>query len=278
MKQISTAVISFGDDLVRSGALDTHPELLKPLGNTVQACLSLPVIPHSENVDDCRSENSGHKRRMLLPSSFSSSSDNTTEETLTMSIPEFIDRLHVTCSYQAYLVSANPSIPQWRIERPFRIMLSLMPRAFVSEYFKDWLLARAGHKSMDHWEHIPFFRVGGAGTHYPIPSGNVHHPFPAAQSPASVQENVSAFTADMGDEAEDVWFDLGDLQGYLTERGVVFPALGSGLKEQGTTGVARLMQSLVRVAICLGRSPGFRRRDVERVVDAFLASSLSQPA
>ncbi|KAL5003061.1 hypothetical protein BDV10DRAFT_190974 [Aspergillus recurvatus] len=282
MKQISTAVISFGDDLVRSGALDMHPELLKPLGNTVQACLALPVIAHSESAADYRFENAGHARGML-PSSSTSSSDEITAETMTMSIPEFIDRLHITCSYQAYLVIANPSIPQRRIERPFRILLNLMPRAFVAEYFKDWLLARAGHKSMDHWEHIPFFRIGGAGTHYPAPSGNLHHPFPAL----SVQKDVSAFTADMGDEVEDVWFDLGDLQGYLTERGVVFPAsssgagialLGPGLKEQGATGVARLMQSLVRVAICLGRSPGFRRRDVERAVDAFLTSPLPQPA
>ncbi|KAL6236696.1 hypothetical protein BDW75DRAFT_206281 [Aspergillus navahoensis] len=286
MKQISTAVISFGGDLVRSGALDTHPELLKPLGSTVQACLALPVIPHRETVADYGFENPGHRRGMLPPSS-SSSSDDTTGQTMAMSIPEFVDRLHITCSYQAYLFTANPSIPQRRIERPFRILLNLMPRAFVAEFFKDWLLARAGHKSMDHWEHIPFFRIGGAGTHYPAPSENVHHPFPDARSLVSAQKDVSAFTVDMGDEVEDVWFDLGDLQGYLTERGVVFPAfgpgaelasLGPGLKEQGTTDVARLMRSLVRAAVCLGRSPGFRRRDVERAVDAFLASSLSQPA
>ncbi|KAL4754360.1 hypothetical protein BDW72DRAFT_200835 [Aspergillus terricola var. indicus] len=284
MKQISTAVISFGDDLVRSGALDTHPELLKPLGNTVQACLALPMIPHSESVADSRFNNAGHKRGMLLSSS-SSSSDDTTGEATAMSIPEFIDRLHVTCSYQAYLVTANPSVPQRRIERPFRILLSLMPRAFVAEYFKDWLLARAGHKRMDQWDHIPFFRIGGAGTHYPVPNGNVHHPFPPPRSSATVQEDVSAFTADMGDEAEDIWFDLGDLQGYLTERRIVFLAsspgagtvpLGLGLKEQAASDVARLMQSLVRSAICLGRSPGFRRRDVERVVDAFLASQTPQ--
>ncbi|KAL4985276.1 hypothetical protein BDW68DRAFT_146889 [Aspergillus falconensis] len=288
MKQISTAVISFGDDLVRSGALDTHPELFKPLGNTVQACLAQPVTLHSESVADYRFEKPGHKRGMLSSSS-TSSSENTTGEAMAMSIPEFIDRLHLVCSYQAYLVTANPSIPQQRIERPFRILLNLMPRAFVAEYFKDWLLARAGHKSMDHWEHIPFFCIGGAGTHYPVPSENVHHPFPATRSSASMQKDMSAITAHMGNEAEDDWFDLGDLQGYLTERRVVFPAFSSsagagiaplwpGLKEQGTTGVARLMQSLVRTAICLGRSPGFRRRDVERAVDAFLVSPLSQPA
>ncbi|KAL4819546.1 hypothetical protein BDW67DRAFT_132920 [Aspergillus spinulosporus] len=279
MKQISTAVISFGDDLVRSGALDTHPELLKPLGNTVQACLALPAIPHSESVARPGFENAGHKRGML-PSSSCSSSDDTTGEAMTMSIPEFIDRLHVTCSYQAYLVTANPSVPQRNIERPFRFLLSLMPRAFVAEYFKDWLLARAGHKSMDQWDHIPFLRIGGAGTHYLVSNGNVHYPLPSSRSSATVQEDVSAFAADMGGEAEDIWFDLGDLQGYLTERRVVFPAYNpgagtvplEGLREQVATDVARLMQSLVRVAICLGRSPGFRRRDVERVVDAFLAS------
>ncbi|KAL4909536.1 hypothetical protein BDW74DRAFT_146774 [Aspergillus multicolor] len=287
MKQISTAVISFGDDLVRSGALDTHPDLLKPLGNTVQACLALPVIPNSTMDTNYQLDLPGRNKGLLASSPDSA---HISEGETPMSIPTFIDRLHVTCSYQAYLVTANSSIPQRRIERPFRILLSLMPRTFVAEFFKDWLLARAGHKTMAHWEHIPFFRLGGAGTHYPSPA-NVHHPFPAHRSGSSspnahVQEDVAAFTSDMSDEEiEDVWFDLGDLQGYLVECGVVLPeysvevsmvGLGVGVKEKdkgsGATRVSRLMQSLVRCAICLGRSPGFRRRDVEAAVDAFMAA------
>ncbi|RDW78860.1 bZIP transcription factor [Aspergillus mulundensis] len=282
MKQISTAVISFGDDLVRSGALDTHPDLLKPLGNTVQACLALPVLPSTSTTHqlDMPAQNKDMPPSPHPP------------HTAEMSIPEFIDRLHVTCCYQAYLVTANPSIPQRRIERPFRILLGLMPRAFVAEFFKDWLLARAGHKDMAHWAHIPFFRVGGAGTHYPSPA-NVHHPFPAqrgggaADETVNIQEDVAAFTGDLSDdEIEDVWFDLGDLQGYLAERGVLFPEYSMevsmvGLdvreknKDPGATSVARLMQALVRCAICLGRSPGFRRRDVQAAVDAFVAAQHS---
>ncbi|KAL4800868.1 hypothetical protein BDV19DRAFT_352257 [Aspergillus venezuelensis] len=285
VKQMSTSVISFGDDLVRSGALDSHPELLKPLGNTVQACLALPVLPYSGTdyqMHDLSGSNPRQANKLLTSTSTSrstsSSSSSPPPPPSTMSIPEFIDRLHITCSYQAYLVTANPSIPQKRLERPFRILLSLMPRSFAASYFKDWLLAKAGHKSLEHWDHIPFFRVGGAGTHYAT-QGNVYHPFPTTRSKPLVEEDVTRFVELEREDVEDVWFDLGDLRGYLLERGVVFPAYAPAVgdleacqREKGASGVARLMQRLVRSAICLGRSPGFRRRDVEAAIDEFVAA------
>ncbi|KAL4941977.1 hypothetical protein BDV06DRAFT_171140 [Aspergillus oleicola] len=277
VKQMSASVISFGDDLVRSGALDSHPELLKPLGNTMQACLGLPVLPYADSTYQMNGLSGSNPRQSnkLLTTSPTSSSSLPTDN---MSIPEFIDRLHITCSYQAYLVTANPSISQRRLERPFWILLSLMPRFFVAEYFKDWLLAKGGHKTLDHWDHIPFFRVGGAGTHYAT-TENVYHPFPTPRSKPPVEEDVTRFTDWMTEGAEDDWFDMGDLQGYLKEREVVFPghalAVGNVIacqKDQGAHSVARLMQRLVRGAICLGRSPGFRRRDVEAAIDEFVAA------
>lgn len=250
---MSTSVISFGDDVVRSGALDSHPDLLRPLGNTVQACLALPALPLGESgyqIEDADSTGKKKKKRIGYPTS------STAQGSETMEISEFIDRLHVTCSYQAYLVCANPAVPTRRIERPFRILLSLMPRMFVAELFKDWLLARAGHKTLDHWDHIPFFRIGGAGTHYPS-SGNLHFPFPTHGSSA-VEEDLSRFAADLQDELEDEWFDLGDLQGYLHERQVVFPASSMpagaiflGQKEQDPASVSRLMQGMIRLSFCV---------------------------
>ncbi|KAL4779765.1 hypothetical protein BJX76DRAFT_68364 [Aspergillus varians] len=275
VKQMSTSVISLGDDIVRSGALDSHPDLLRPLGNTVQACLALPMIPHGDFSDsqvELQDSSPGQNRRVGYPSPSSSESADT------MDISEFADRLHVTCSYQAYLVCANPAIPERRLESRFLILLSVMPRPFVAEFFKDWLLARAGHKTLDHWSHIPFFRIGGAGTHYPA-SGDPHFPFPNRQGSAAIQEGLSRFTPDVQDELEDEWFDLGDLQGYLHERQVVFPAsarsispVGGRQKDPSATSVSHLMQQLIKGAICLGRTPGFRRRDVEMAVDEFLAS------
>lgn len=249
---MSTSVISFGDDLVRSGALDSHPDLLRPLGNTVQACLALPALPPGESGYQIDADSTGKNQKQI---GYSTSS--TSEGSETMEISEFIDRLHVTCSYQGYLVCANPAVPARRIERPFRILLSLMPRMFVAELFKDWLLARAGHKTLDHWDHIPFFRIGGAGTHYPV-SGNLHFPFPAHQGSSAVEEDVSRFTADLQDELEDEWFDLGDLQGYLHERQVVFAAssmppgaISLGQKEQDPASVPRFMQSMIRLPSCM---------------------------
>ncbi|KAL4861871.1 hypothetical protein BDV12DRAFT_179682 [Aspergillus spectabilis] len=275
VKRMSTAVISFGDDIVRSGALDSHPDLLKPLGNTVQACLALPALPHGESeyqLELPESASGGPKKQMLRSYPSPSSSEGET-----MEVSEFVDRLHVTCSYQAYLVCANPAVPSRRLERPFGMLLSLMPRSFVAEYFKDWLLARAGHKTFAHWDHVPFFRIGGAGTHYPA-SANIHFPFPPHSSSSTVEGDASRFASGDQEEVDEVWFDLGDLAGYLREREVVFPAsapsinpVGQGEVDSTASSVACFIQALVRAAVCLGRSPGFRRRDVENLVDKFIA-------
>ncbi|KAL2839341.1 hypothetical protein BJY01DRAFT_250520 [Aspergillus pseudoustus] len=278
VKQMSTAVISFGDELVRSGALDSHPDLLRPLGNTVQACLALPAIPQLDGDADSQLElPDGSMQRKLLPI-YPSPSSSGSESSDTMDILEFIDRLHVTCSYQAYLVCANPAVPLRRLEKPFRMLLSLMPRAFVAEYFKDWLLARAGHKTLDHWDHIPFFQIGGAGTHYKTKTGG-YYPFHRSQKPSRVTDDLSQFPSDIREQLDDEWFDLGDLEGYLREREIVFPAyipavtsVGLGEKSPSPNSASRLISALVRCAICLGRSPGFRKCDVETAVDEFQAS------
>jgi hypothetical protein len=254
VKQMSTAVISFGDELVRSGALDTHPDLLRPLGNTVQACLALPSIHQLDGSSDSQlelSDNSGQKKLLSIYPSPSSSSS----EADTMDVLEFIDRLHVTCCYQAYLVTANPAVPLRRLEKPFRMLLSLMPRAFVAEYFKDWLLARAGHKSLDHWDHVPFFQIGGAGTHY-SPKFGGHYPFHRSQKASTITDDLSQFPSDIQQELDDEWFDLGDLEGYLREREVVFPAyipavtsVGLGEKAPNATGASKLISSMFPLPI-----------------------------
>ncbi|KAL2870543.1 bZIP transcription factor [Aspergillus lucknowensis] len=281
MKQMSTAVISFGDELVRSGALDSYPGLLKPLGNTVQACLALPNLPHDNGdyqLELPEGPSGGRKKKQML-SLYPSPSTSGSEGGDIMDLAEFMDRLHVSCSYQAYLVCANPAFPIRRLERPFRMLFSFMPRSLVAEYFKDWLLARAGHKTLADWDHIPFFQIGGAGTHYPSNGANFF-PFPFPQRPSMVVSDLSQFPYDVRQELDDVWFDLGDLEGYLREKAVVFPAsipglatLGLGEKATNTSSVSRLIQTLVMGAVCLGRSPGFRRCDVERAVEEFQTST-----
>ncbi|KAL4807904.1 hypothetical protein BDV18DRAFT_159112 [Aspergillus unguis] len=244
IKSMGSTVLSFGGDIVRSGALDSHPELLRPLGDTVRSCLGLPGFQSS-------GLRGGAAAAGLIASSQSDGRG--------MSIAEFIDQLRITCCYQAYLVLSNPSIPDRKIERPFRFLLGLMPRKEIASYFRDALLARAGHITLEKWDHIPLYRIGGAGTHYPRSGGR----FPWVEGGSSGQ-------SDRGDEqVEEAWFDIGDLEGYLAERGVVFAEASTG------GSVSRFMQRLVRAAMCLGRSPGFRRRDVEAAADEFLSSCQS---
>ncbi|KAI9370233.1 hypothetical protein BJX61DRAFT_535785 [Aspergillus egyptiacus] len=272
--QMSTAVIAFGDELIRSGALDSCPDLLMPLGNTVQTCLALPGLSHGdatyqvEPPDTTPDGQSAHELSLYQSPSRSFGTGGN------MEISEFLERLHVTCGYQAYLVCANPAVPLRRLERPFRMLLSLMPRPQITEFFKDWLLARAGHKTLNTWEHIPFFQIGGAGTHYPA-SSNYHRPFRPTSSSSTTKGDLTRLASDIQQQFDDEWFDLGDLGGYLREQRTVFPsALPTPMgvvseEETDRNCVSRLIQALVRRAICLGRSPGFRRRDVEAALEEF---------
>ncbi|KKK13228.1 hypothetical protein P175DRAFT_0497744 [Aspergillus ochraceoroseus IBT 24754] len=318
VERMNTAVLSFGDELVHSGALESHPDLLQPLRDTVQKCLVMPTAgtgsgsaAHTQD-SNTTMPSSAALHYLLPPSdpgaghsppfgftttgpndanwsiyrspSFSSSS----EIVDTMEIPDFIDQLHVACRYQAYLLAANTSVPMRRIEAPFRMLLSIMPRASITAYFKDWLLARANNKPLTQWDHVPYFCVGGAGTHYHLGSETSYSPKRPAlphQTWSSEPEPLSRFPTDIQEDLDEDWFDLQDLEGFLRAKHVTLPTcppsdIKIGPLERGplantAANVTRLIQSLISRAMCLGRSPGFRRKDVESALADFRNASLS---
>lgn len=96
----------------------------------------------------------------------------------------------------------------------------MMNRERLTSFFKAELHAQLSQKPLDGWEGIPFFRLGGAGTHYPDQrsSGSFvprHHRWDTVEDP------LSLVTANLRTQLEGDWFDLQDLEGYIREKNVL---------------------------------------------------------
>ncbi|KAE8356399.1 hypothetical protein BDV28DRAFT_110575 [Aspergillus coremiiformis] len=313
LEKMSSAVISFSDSLVQSGALSSHPDIASHLRDTVQTCLSLaketckdgepesPATSHSEESLSLTSaagpdgtpsvptdrntsptapgeptvhSQSGQSSRP--PGSISSPLSKSLDSSA-MDMALFIEQLHLACVYQGYLVLSNPSVPMSRLERPFRFLLTLMDRPHLTGVFEALLHAKMNQKRLEEcYAGIPFFKLGGAGTHYPRSTGQAQEgekPLQRYQQWATIHDPLSRFTADVRTDMDGDWFDMQDLAGYLRERGVHLlssppPESGRRSSSQLVVNVTGLIQALISKGICLGRTPGFRRHDVDRALRA----------
>lgn len=137
----------------------------------------------------------------------------------TVEAPFFVQHLRITCLYQGFLVLKNQSVPLNALRRPFRLLLSLVTRETITSFFYACLYARLNNDQPDRWNEIPFFKLGGAGTHYP-------EAFSSSQSETETRgpeqqhfslENhaLSAFSPEAQEELDGDWFDIWDLAGYL---------------------------------------------------------------
>src|SRR5204863_6022194 len=77
----------------------------------------------------------------------------------------FARRLHRLCLERAFRTLTSPHIDEKIIRRAFRFSFSFSNRGRMSARFQDLLRRKAG-ESLENWN-VPFFHVGGAGTHFP---------------------------------------------------------------------------------------------------------------
>ncbi|KAE8150357.1 hypothetical protein BDV25DRAFT_139923 [Aspergillus avenaceus] len=304
LEKMSSAVVSFSDDLVLSGALTSHPDIASRLRDTVQTCLTLAkeankdsdhdlpdISSHSEESISSPPpgpENKSEGRSISAPTTTLGHQFDSGEpvesvqsispplsaplEVSVMEIPTFIERLHMACVYQGYLVLTSPSVPMSRIERPFRFLLTLMDRVRLTAAFEALLHAKLTQKRLEAcYAGVPFFKLGGAGTHYPRSTDMIQedeNPLQRYQQWTTIHDPLSRFSPDIRREMGGDWFDMQDLAGYLKEKNVVLlssppkPDQSSRL----TVNATRLIQALIGRGICLGRSPGFSRYDVDKAL------------
>ncbi|KAH8433388.1 bZIP transcription factor [Aspergillus melleus] len=302
VEKMSTTVISFSDELVQSGVLASHADLTGHLRETVQTCLDLAkeasedhdlpeLSPGSEKSQSSSGQSTGHsippelKSNPLSPalsevkdyvcSPHTNSETSSPSENIVMSHMElsaFMERLHMACLYQAYLVLANPAVSMDRLRRPFRLLFTVMDRTRMVSFFQAALHAKVGQSRLDEWREVPFFFLGGAGSHYPrsSPKKSALELYPLRYNRwETVQDPLSRVPPEFQEELDGDWFDIQDLEGFLREKNVqLFVSRPESKPSPLSINVTRFIPALINKALCLGRTPGFRRRDVEKALRA----------
>jgi hypothetical protein len=281
------AVTSLHDNLIRSETLSHDSYAMTQLHNTMQMCLQ--SIKTSDVADD-KERISLHQSdqalagnsidllsspRQLLPSRAS--------QDASVPVSVFIEQLHVTCIYQGYLSLSDSSIMIDHLQARFRLLLEIMDRDRLATFFEAALHARLSRRKLEGWDDVPFFSLGGAGTHNARPKTiytcQYHQPCSIVSDP------LSHFSSDVKKELDGDWLDMQELEQFLHQKAVHLIACPTrpnlNLSEK-TISVAYLIKrrfttsflaypltmitGLLRKAVCLGRSPGFRRLDVENAL------------
>lgn len=241
MQQMSTAVVSFKDQLVQSGILASYNDLAVNLQDTVQECLDLTKETNMEDdpaASDASPQNGFAEDTYLAsngPESLTSSlsidgnspridpshpARPATEDATDLSA--FIERLHIACVYQGYLTLSNPSTSLDYIRSRFRLLLSIMDRETLESYFEAALHARIYQTRLENWGEVPLFSLGDAGTHsrrYKARSSS-WEPYRSYPEPKVVEDPLSRFSPEIQEELSGEWFDICDLEEYLREKGV----------------------------------------------------------
>ncbi|KAL4762139.1 uncharacterized protein BDW70DRAFT_33120 [Aspergillus foveolatus] len=185
----------------------------------------------------------------------------------------FAKQLRISCLYQGFLLLKNPSVPLEALKRPFRLLLPVVPRETITSFFHACLQARLNNKQPDRYSDIPYFRLGGAGTHYSgvvVSSQNQTESGPKQDSrEIRIHDTLSAFSPDAQRDLDGDWFDLFDLVGYLRAHGVALSmAPPVEVTAYRTVNAVDFAAALVEKGICLGHSPGFKKSDVEVAINS----------
>lgn len=145
-----------------------------------------------------------------------------TTATSQVELSTFIKQLRLACAYNAFETLSSPRVTMDSIRNKFCFLLSLMSREHLTSYYKASLQARIDQSALVPWENVPFWGLGGAGSHYQRPSSS----FPSDRDISTKQEwpdmddPLLAFSAEIQENLDDTWFDARDLEGYLKEKGV----------------------------------------------------------
>ncbi|KAB8231145.1 bZIP transcription factor [Aspergillus alliaceus] len=145
---------------------------------------------------------------------------------------DFCRRLHRYCLEYAFRLFSDPRSQPLEVYRVFRLVPCIKNRAQMYPIFRR--LVSGGAKDSLEISSLPFYTVGGAGTHYPKKNdlGNPIYP-----SNMRVPKRVlglfqtSGATTDAGQALNHQkylelcgyggeWFDCRDVEGYLREKGV----------------------------------------------------------
>ncbi|KAL1963251.1 hypothetical protein VTN77DRAFT_8576 [Rasamsonia byssochlamydoides] len=206
--------------------------------------LQRPNFDNVDNVDNVQvvhtiGVDNGHTTGVLLPAISAEESPRLIERPLSPMSPysycfeesTFARRLHRSCLERGYRLLTDPSVNPEELLRTFRFSFGISNRKRIISRFQK-LLSRGVNEALETWN-MPFFHLGGAGTHYPrrdqqgnpVYPPNMHPitealgpwPFHLAETP---HENKSIESLLMAIGFDGEWFDSYDVEGFLREKGI----------------------------------------------------------
>lgn len=146
----------------------------------------------------------------------------------------FERRLHRACLKNGYQLLVDPTTDPDNVSRVFRLPLTLSTRDSIVQQMKG-LLEGGLEEAPETWG-MPFFLLGGAGTHYPRRDHTGRPVLPPNALPVS--KFIGAFLhqttepqsflcdhdllSNLGLDGE--WLDSYDVEGYLKEKGIFLSA------------------------------------------------------
>ncbi|KAL3471061.1 hypothetical protein BJX99DRAFT_238249 [Aspergillus californicus] len=187
---------------------------------------TLPIVNRSEPVP-CAIDD-GALFNILCRSHLLSSSIASFRET------SFERRLHRACLKNGYNLLVDPTSDPDNVSRVFRLPLTLSTRDSIVQQMKG-ILEGGLDEAPELWD-MPFFVLGGAGTHYPrrdrtgkpilppnaLPMSKLVDAFVYQRTEPQSFQSGHDLLADFGLNGE--WLDSHDVEGYLEEKGIFLGA------------------------------------------------------
>ena len=161
----------------------------------------------------------------------------------------FARRLHRMTMERAFRNLTNPSIDPEYLKRAFRFTFCFSNRKRMLHRFQQMLKRKAG-ESLENWN-VPFFHIGGAGTHYPrrdqdgkpIYPPNMLAPEKAFGDQFGPRAWIEVETPREGSTQEILesigfggqWFDPHDVEEYLKTKGIYIDGQSSFIEIDPST-------------------------------------------
>ncbi|OQE05212.1 hypothetical protein PENVUL_c026G01238 [Penicillium vulpinum] len=204
----------------------------------------------------------------------------------------FTRSLHRYCLEHAFRLFIDPRSSPTATYRVFRLVSCIRDREKTYPYFKRLVTGGIGDKL--ELPGLPFYCIGGAGTHYPpkdesgnaIFAPNRRMPRRILGSMAIAESCLDGDTSFNQQKALETfglggqWFDCQDVEGYISERGVslkkycALPKIPDR-KADRILDIDLFFRKLLHSTVILGRVPGFRKADVEHAFATSLHRDIS---
>lgn len=244
IEDMSTSVVTFSDSLLRSGVLSAHADLTRCARETLEKCVELAKIttiddegaePDKEPQVDVIATTAATSRSLMaqtpnmtfskdvlpfLRPDYEAPSFSAAGTTTTIQYSAFMDQLHLAILQRGYVILTDPAITLDGVRQRFRLLYPVMDRSRIAAYFAAALHAKLGKQDfVNRLSPVPFFQLGGAGTHYAWPPELGPYTRRSRQW-TSVPVPLSHFSKDIQQHLTGDWFDMQDLECFLMDKKV----------------------------------------------------------